>query len=174
MAILRGNIGQSFPVVFRYFRFGIVYLAFIYYVRAWITAPSLIYPQVCCRSEVILTPDYASSVLGLGAHDCSLGLIYPVNMRLNLAVAVPLDCPSPSRLHLETTHYKATLVPNPDSALIGVWIVPTGVVMKRMLNVVIAVIMLTSLSACMVVPLYDRPYYGGGYSHHEGWGHRRW
>ena len=49
--------------------------------------------------------------------------------------------------------------------------------MKRLLNIVIAVIMLTSLSACMVVPLYDRPYYGG-YSghhyHHEGWGHQRW
>ena len=90
MAIFRGNIGQNFPVVFRYFRFGIVYLAFIYYVRAWITSPPHIYPHVCYRSEVILTPDYASSVLRLGAHDCSLGLIYPVNMRLNLAVSVPL------------------------------------------------------------------------------------
>ena len=49
--------------------------------------------------------------------------------------------------------------------------------MKKILSIVIAVIMLTSLSACMVMPIYDRPHYGG-YSghhyHHERWGHRRW
>ena len=84
------------------------------------------------------------------------------------------DCP---RLQLETTPYKATLALSPYAALTEIWIVSTGVVMKRMLSIAIAVTMLASLSACMVVPLYDRPYYGGHSGHydpHEGWGHQRW
>jgi len=49
--------------------------------------------------------------------------------------------------------------------------------MKKAFSIIIAVIVLTSLSACMVVPVYDRPHYGrysGHHYHHDRWGHRRW
>ena len=32
--------------------------------------------------------------------------------------------------------------------------------MKKVIGVALAMLMLTSLSACMVVPAHDRPYYG--------------
>ena len=73
-------------------------------------------------------------------------------------------------LQIETIHYKTTLVSNPYAALTGLWIVVTGVVMKRVFGIVIVSIMLTSLTACVIVPY---PYYGGysGHHHrHDGWG----
>ena len=39
--------------------------------------------------------------------------------------------------------------------------------MKKILSTLIAVLILTSLSACMIIPLDDRPYYGGRSDHHQ-------
>lgn len=39
--------------------------------------------------------------------------------------------------------------------------------MKKTLKAVIAVLMLASLPACMIIPLDDRPYYGGHSGHHQ-------
>ena len=39
--------------------------------------------------------------------------------------------------------------------------------MKKILSTLITALMLTSLSACMILPLDDRPYYGGHSDHHR-------